>query len=406
MTSESGGQGPGNVSPDLLKVQSSAYRPPRRSSMNPLLADRPLFSLLAVEAMRQDPAIRLGMALKRAPLFHLKFTSSADAPEVKKFVDDTATAFWLRAMPKVVNALWYSRSGSEVVYRMENGQVRFHGLKQFYPSDFEILTSGGSKWGLKVRGRRSGAGDGTERPGDTLLPGMKSFLYVHGREFGSWDGRSDFEAAWDSWNQKHGYGGAIAIRKLWFFKNAFHSNVIFHPVGEYVWTDADGNQVRIPYRDLARQAVEQSATGAVWTLPNTRDEDGNSEWSITPPSINGNGGEMIQYPKELDTEMLRAMEIPDDIVQQVSGTGSWAGRTIPMKAFLSSQTVVLQEIFHEFCQQILEPLLYLNFGHISYKAENVGIDEDALMPSPPSQGNPQKPDARSMLTANPTVTAT
>lgn len=399
---------PGNVSPELLEVQSKGYRPPIRSLNNALLYDRPLFTIQSVEAMRLDPAVKLGMALKRAPVFHLKFTSTASDPAVKEFIDETVRTFWLRAIPKVISGMWYSRSGGEVVYTHRNGRIEFDALKQFYPSDFQILTREGSKWGLRVKNRRpSGTDESNAAAADIILSGMKCFLYVHNREFGSWDGRSEFDPAWSTWLEKHEYGGAIAIRRLWYYKNAFHGGTIRHPPGSYAEQDANGDIQYIPYRDLARQIGEQAASGATYTVPNELDENGNPMWGFDPPALNGSGDGILQYIKELDIEMLHAMEIPDDIVQQVGGTGSYAGRTIPMSAFFSSQSVILQSIFHAMQEQILEPLIWLNFGQTDYEIEGVSVDMDALMPSPPSSPNEAAPQfvAAATQPQQPTATA-
>lgn len=370
---------------DMFEVKTANYRPPPTSNFNIWTqAGLPIFTIYQIERMRHDSQIKLGMAIKTAPLLKPQIEIEGD-PLVKKFVEETFKAFWVNAIPKVLSALWYTRSAGEIVYRRDekDGLVKFHRYKQVYPSDATVLIQAGRKFGIKVKVR-----DRKKTSGGTVqLIGPKSFLYVHRREFGSWDGISEFEGAYEPWMEKTDTQGAKASRKLWHFKCGFHGGFLFHPPGDYTFTDSSGNEEKIPNRDLAREALEKSMSGSVFTFPMVIDDNGNRLWEYTQPQMNGSGQDLLEYIKQLDTEILRGLEIPDDIVSQVGGTGSFAGRTIPLMSFFTSQTTTLQQIVSEFKEQILDYLVLINFKSLDYEITKVAINTDEMMPETPSQEN-------------------
>lgn len=384
---------------DLFEVKTGRYRPPTRFSgywWDKMML--PPFSIMSVELMRRDPQIKLCMAIRSAPFTKPKFTLAGDSQQTE-FALKTLNTFWTNAVSKVALAMWYTRIGGEVIYkRGDDGKPEFDRFKEIYPSDFNILTRSGEKYGIEVKA----SGD-REKNKPVCLAGMKSFVYVHRRQFGSWDGVSEFEGAYQPWLEQVDNGGARAIRKLWFYKNAFQSGLLKHPPGNY--TDPNDATVKIPWEDIARAALERMQTGASWTLPQVFDDkSGNPLWDYIPPSMNGSAGDILEYSKTLDVEITRGMEIPDDVIQQVGGTGSWAGRTIPLMAFFTSQNGIMNEMAVQVFQQIVIPLLQLRFGFVRCSLEKAEVDIEALMPSTPSEGgeNQEKPSDPSEVIDEPT----
>lgn len=377
----------------MTQIRTAGYRPPL--TYRPTFANQglPAFTLQTVECMRRDPQVQLGMAIKAAPYHRVKLTLKGD-PEVTQFMASQIKRFWQRAIPKIINAFWYTLSAGEISYKVneQSGRYEFWQYTEVYPNDVSILSRNLIPVGLRVQQSGGGhdrygsmfasmIGSGVQaawndgKPIDLLFP--KGFIYIHRREFNALTGRSDFEAAYESWLEKTDFQGAKHSRKLWFFKNAFGGGIMLHPEGNY--QEPGGRQ--IPYRDLARQAMESAANGAVWCFENKRDPiTGNPLWEYIEPKINGGGSELLEYVSHLDNEIMRGLGIPDDVIQQTGGGGlnSGAGRTIPLTAFLISQEAILDNLFNVCDEQVFRPLCKANFGHDYYEA-TVDVDIDSIM---------------------------
>lgn len=368
---------------ELLEVKTAKYQPPpgHRGAMMDL--GLPNFTLRQVEMMRRDSQVKLGMAIKTAPLMHVKFECTG-RPDVVQFVCQQMKSIWDEAVTKISTALWYKIHASEPIYRknQNTGLMEVAGLKDFYPGDVDFLEVDRSLVGIRVRNHGgSSVGDPN---GFSDLYGMKGFHYIHKQEFGGRAGISELEAAFQPWLAKVGPDGALAVRTMWFYKNAYDSGIIFHPPGVYEYMSG-AQLVQIPYRDLARQAIERATSGAVWAFPQSFDEKGNRLWEYQSPKLNGDGKSLIDYIEQLNVEILRGMGIPDDIISQTGGTGSYAGRSIPFQAFLTSQNDTLRAIFMAIEKQILANLAMWNFGSRDFEFHGVEVDREKLLPSGEAQ---------------------
>lgn len=387
----------------LFEIRTAAYQPPFDSRILSYEQGLPMFTLRTVTLMLRDPQVRLGTGISMAPLLLPKIVLSGD-PDVQELVRKTIFDVWTRAIPDILQGMWYSVSGGELVYTRHptTGQIHFREFRPIYPLDLTLLYEKGLVLGLRVRpgglaNHLGATGTESDLAGNAVtLWGPKAFLYIHNRRWNSWVGESELLGCYDPWLEKNNWKGARHSRKLWFYKNAFGGGLIFHPPGDYEERAPDGSITRIPYRDLARQAIAQAENGAVWAFeykvhPETKD----LMWRIEPPHINDNASGLIQYVNELDVEIMRGLGIPDDVVQQVGGTGSYAGRTIPLQAFLLSRTNHLRVVFDTVREQIVDPLVRMNFGRGAesrYDVESVTVDTESLMPTLPSQKNPEGPE--------------
>ena len=377
---------------EMLQIRSAGYRPPMAYRPTFSQSGLPPFTLTTVEWMRRDPQVQLGMAIKAAPFHKVKLTIKGD-PSVTQFMADQIRRFWQRAIPKILNGFWYTVSGGEISYKINelNGRYEFWQYTDVYPTDLAIISSGLVPVGITIRPQGTstvpsnmlfdqafGGNAPTQtwnngKPLQLLFP--KGFIYIHRREFNSLIGRSEFESAYETWLEKSDYQGAKHSRKLWFFKNAFGGGFLFHPEGSYQTETGE----QIPYRDLARQALETAMNGAVWCFENKRDPvTGEPLWNYVEPKINPGGSELLNYVNHLDNEIMRGLGIPDDVVQQVSGTGSYSGRTIPLTAFLISHESLLDNLFNVCDEQVFRPLCKANFGHDHYEA-TMDVDIDAII---------------------------
>ena len=379
---------------ELFEVKTASYVPPagHRGSMDEL--GLPIFTMRQINLMLRDSQIKLGIAIKNAPLMHMKWDGVTGDPKVAAFAAQQMKVAWDEIVPKMASGTLYRTSFLEPLYRKNKstGLVELNGAKGFYPGDCEFLEINRQLVGIRVKIRGSSTNTAN---GQQDLYGMKALIYIHKQIFGSRDGVSELEGAYPAWLEKSGPDGALAVRRLWFYKNSFDSGILFHPPGMYQYNKGDGQLVEIPYRDLARQAIERAASGAVWAFPNTYDSNGHRLWEYIRPQMNGDGEPAINYVEQLNTEMLRGMGIPDDIISQTSGTGSYAGRSIPFQAFLTSQNDTIRAMFHAIMKQVVLPLCFWNFGSMDVEFHGVQVDRDKLLPpDQPAQGPGQAPPSQ------------
>lgn len=383
---------------ELFTSQTDKLTPPE--GYRPYFSEMglPRFGLKTVEWMRRDSQVKLGMGFHAAPLLKPKIELSGD-PQIVDFVTKTIKKLWHRAVPKITDALWYTVSGGEVLYERDDatGYIMFKDYLPLYPSDLKILHAGSRKWGLQLnRVAVSANTDLTDAEkqklvqGRILLEGPKSFLYVHKRQWGGWNGQSELEGAYVPWLEKTDKRGAHHSRRLWFYKNAFGGGIIFHPPGGTPIRGENGQTRFVSYRDIARQAMERFTNGGVWIFEATVDEKGNRNWEYQEPKMHGDGKGLIEYITTLDKEILNGMGIPDDVLQAVSGKDSLSGRTVPLQCFFISLSQTLMNIFDELKWQIIDFLVQVNFGpgaQHRYNVEKVEVDTDQLLP----QQTPQQP---------------
>lgn len=363
----------------LFSVQTVGYEPPLTLKSIENALGLPPLTLRLVELMKTDYQVKLGMRVKGAAWLKPEFKVTAPRPEVAKFVTEEIESWWTGAMPDVIDGAWNVVSGGEVIYRRDDtGLVRFQRFKPVYPSDVVILDQGGKKAGLRI--------------GSVHLWGPKGFVYVHDRQCGSWEGQSELLGAYKPWNDKVENGGAEDAKKLWFYKCAFFGGGIKCPPG--VYRAQDGTETA--WLDIARAAIEAIRTGGVWAFENAVDANGNSLWELMRPEINGSASDLFANIDDCDKKITRGMGVPDDIVSQNSGTGSYAGRTIPAMAFYTAEELTLRVFLNEFREQILDWLVWMNFGTRDYSV-SAKVNVAALMGGetapPPSRETARLVDA-------------
>lgn len=364
---------------EILEVKVPDYLPPpaHRGTMDEL--GLPPFNTRQITLMLRDSQVKLGCAIKSAPLMHVKYQITGQ-PEVAQFAHEQMAIAWDTIVPKMVNALWYRMFFGQPTYRKApSGRIELTGCNDYYIGDCQFLEIQQKLVGFRVKSRNSSNQATIAVGGEQDLYGMKALIYIHKQIHGDRAGMSELEGAYSAWLEKTGQDGALAKRRLWFYKNSFDSGIILHPPGNYQWT-VNGQLQNIPYRDIARQAVERAHAGSVMAFPQEYDQEGNKLWEYIPAKMNGDGQPMIGYVEQLNTEMLRGMGIPDDIISQTSGTGSYAGRSIPFQAFLTSQTGTIRDMFNAIWKQVILPLCWWNFESIDVEATGIECDRDKLLP--------------------------
>ena len=239
-------------------------------------------------------------------------------------------------------------------------------------------------WPLMGQGEVKGVRFKQQKGGQVDLRFPKSFWFTHQPEAESPFGLSALKGAYSPWADKNLNGGALDVRRLFMHKDAYGGVDMTYPPGV---TQIDSGDP-VPNRDIAREITEQIKAGGVTTRPSEYDAtSGKPLWELTRATVPSNPIHILQYPKDLDIEMLRGLEIPDDILVSENG-GAWQGKQVPMQAFFTAADIALASVIRMLTTQILEPLVELNFGEVDFEIETKPLAEDMMEQM---EGNEQQP---------------
>ncbi|MGH8743517.1 MAG: hypothetical protein ACREUY_04485, partial [Burkholderiales bacterium] len=300
--------------------------------------DLPPFTFATVLAMLMDPTIRLGLAMRCAPLFAAEIAYKegedwkpgvkADHPILAKFVERQLAKIW-QHLDTIVTAQVWGWAACEVQYKLTQfNTVEIDRLLPRHANDTRARSRDGEVCGvrfLKIEHETQGYVD------LDFEPYPKAIFHAHAPDPGCQYGNSILMGACSPWADKWLNGGALDTRRLFMHKDAYGGVDIGYPPGT---TNIEGKG-EIPNRDIAREMAEQIQAGAVTARPSQYDPvSGKELWPLTRASIPSNPQHILQYPKDLDVEIFRGMEFPDEVfMPSDAGTTGYSGKSIPMQGF-------------------------------------------------------------------------
>ena len=344
--------------------------------------DLPPFTFRMIHAMLRDPTVRLGLAMRAAPLSQVEFAYpqpgadnkiawipgiKADRPEVGMFVEQQLNRIWTFYLHKILIAQVWGWSSGEITYRLKGKKVEVDRILQRNAFDVFALQRNGETVGAQFRRLPEVSGGSA----DLFFP--KCFWHSYFPEDEQPYGVSALIGAYSPWADKWFSGGALDVRRLFMFKDSYGGMDIAYPPGT---TDIDGKG-EVPNQNIARELAEKYRAGGVTARPQVFDENGNKLWDITRATIPTSPTHILDYPKDLDVEILRGLEIPDDILTSEGG-GAWQGKQVPMQAFFTGLDRWLAQVIQMMCVQILEPLVLLNFGPEEFEVRTKPLAQQAM----------------------------
>jgi hypothetical protein len=350
-------------------VASKNYRPTAvsfASFYHPAL-ERGTFTYYDIEAMRRDPQCQIGLRILRAPVHRAEWEIKCKNEQAAQWADATLRRFWTQDLTKAMRMLEWGSSGGETVYRVDEdtNHVEYVEIRDIHLFDMRVLEQGGKQVGVKLT------------QGNNTILAPRFSWWTNEQEYSSYFGRPRLAGAFEPWMELRGKKGAIDVRRGWFFKNVYRSLIMRHPLGSI---DVDGQMMSC--QQYARQICEEVEAGATFCLPSVKDEQGHDLWSIEDAKINGDGQFLLEYPKQLNQEILTGMGIPPEVVQ-ASETGSgWSGRNVPFLVFLTSEDQIVDACVTGFKRNVLDHLMQVNWG---IGPDDYKIDVKSLVPTQQDQ---------------------
>ena len=340
--------------------------------------DLPPFSFATVYNMLVDPEVRLAVSTRSAPLFGVEFGYEengeftpgiqADRPEVGVYVERQLKKIWRNHLHEICSAQVWGWSGGEIVLKLgQSGLIEIDRIETRHAQDCRLILRDGQPCGVQF--------SRVINEGKVDIGFPEAFFHSHNSDPGELYGQSCLMGAYSPWADKWLDGGALDVRRLFMHKDAYGGCSLGYPDGE---TYIDGMSQPVPNRDIARQIVEQIRAGNTIVRPSQRDANGNELWPIERATVASNPAHILQYPKDLDSEIRTGIGIPDGILND-DGGGAYAGKRIPMAAFYASLDTWLVQILNDLTEQVFRPLVMMNFGKaIEFQCDFKPLAEQAM----------------------------
>ncbi len=316
----------------------------------------PFHRLFHVPAMLADPRVQMTLAIMKGMITSLSrfYVDEGDAEEdspseVKKFVTRQISRFWRVAANRLLTAMEWGWYGSEVIYRINtDGCYCFADMNDFQQRHVYPVTMDGQFLGIELRHKAE----------PRYIGGQKAFWHTHWRHKNKWWGGSRLVGAFEPWLDKHDEGGALDVRRLYYYKHVFQGEVMRHPPGSHV--DDQGNST--PYDRIARAMVEKARTGGIYVLPSQFDPTtGKPLWDIQDRMHSSAAGDVRDYCADLDREITEGIGMSQEIFQAAESGSGYSGRKIPETATRGMLTEVVFWMINDADAQIFRPLVRLNF---------------------------------------------
>jgi len=340
--------------------KTAEYEPPDTSLAAHLYhPNRPFFTLHSIDAMLTDARVVFGLKLIRGPILsNARFFVNAKNEALKEFLVSQINRFWRTSASIALRSLDYGFLGCEVLYRAYENRLQFDKLKFLHPHTTRVVTRKGEFVGIEV--------DRIANRSSTLFLGRpKCFWTVHQRDQHNWYGRSLLRGAFLAWNEVWSAHGYRDQRRLWFYKNAYAGPRIGYPPGAA--PQETGQLAPKPYRVIAQEILDKMISGSGCVYPM------GGEWNFEDARPISIPEGLLEYGDQLRDEIWEGMGIPPEVAR-AEGTGAYAGRRIPQQAFYSVLQEIVQDTITDLDDQILQPLVQMNFGPYSdYEIECFGL---------------------------------
>lgn len=345
----------------------------------------PDFTFYTVQAMMLDPTVRLGMAMRRAFIQSIRIaykttgqsTGSkpqwvdgvrASSDEVAAYVMRNFNKLWSLGFSKMAQAQVWGWAGAEVVwgYNPRTNTIDIDDVLDRHALDIRAYVRNGRPVGVRFMRVK-------QANGYVDLPFPYCLFHSYFPDAGCTYGWSALLGAYSPWADKNLDGAALDVRRVFMHKDAYGGADMTYPEGT---TEVDG--LDIPNRDIARQIVEQLKAGGVTTRPYDPDLQGKSKWQLERATVPSNPAHILQYPKDLDVEILRGLEIPDDVLS-ADNSGAWEGKKVPMTTFLSNLDLWASSMLRDFKTQCLDMGVKWSFGRDAwFELDHVPLVEQVM----------------------------
>ncbi len=350
---------------------------------------RPIFARFRdVPPMLRDSRIKLGMAAAAGAILAMgriyvdegnqdaeNINGDQAYSDVKQFAVDQIKRWWFNSSEKMLSSMAWGYFAGEVFYRRNSdGDLAFDFIKEFRAQDAYPVAIDNEFAGIELSGGDQGR--------TQYVGGDKAIWHVHKRHVNRWWGESRLLGAYDSWLDLHEHYGALHLRRLYYKTHVLHGWDFYYDPGRSVQPDGQGGTTS--NRTLAINIIAKARSGAAYLWPAAFDATTKQPlWGRKQIMTNTSAGDSIlEYIKDLRTEMMEGLEVPEEVIMAAETGSGFSGRAVPQKAFHGLLKSVVYWMANDFDSYILQPLMRRKFGTLpDYQLVPFGlVDDDEEQP--------------------------
>jgi hypothetical protein len=347
-------------------------------------APLPPFGNLFVNRMLLEPKVKMGLRFIKGPIISdTRIQLKCKNPEIEEYINDQLNRFMSRGMETALSSIERGYSGNETVLEKDSmKRYCFKRLNHLAYNQIEPQVLKGKVVSIRVKPEAVADPGDNDKPNSNVdapieedksaenviqLSGVKKFWTVHNRDFNCVFGRSQLIGAHIPYHELCSMGGIREAVNLWFRKNAFDGGIIWAPDG---YSKFQG--VQVENRVIAQSALDSKRSGGTLVFPSGTDDKGNPIWRYEPPSSGEAPQTLLEWHDKLGDLIWEGMEVPPELSQGAEAGGSNNKRVI-QTAFYTLCTSIATNIIHDFNEQILKPLVRVNFKK-KFGEENIGYE--------------------------------
>ncbi|MDA7951607.1 MAG: hypothetical protein MPJ24_08980 [Pirellulaceae bacterium] len=315
------------------------------------------FGVVTIEKMLLDPQVRLAIGARNGMLMQASVNVACEDSKISQFIKDQYDQIWTYYAPLLLQAKIYGYFPFEVIYKGTNqGTIEVDYLLDLPVKNTRLVYDKSGNRGLTLKSDNQ----------SFTLSSPKYLLATFSSKHGAPYGQSILERAYSAWHEKWMKNGVKNTLKTRMIKDAYIGDIFWYPMDRKLQLP-DGRQ--LGWMDIAYEVLESRSSGRAMALPTLFDDNGNKIVDYTPPQeIKGNDL-LFRWKKDVDYEILKALEIPPEIIE-ATNSGSYGGRSVPLSIAQSAVMAEFTEILSCLDRDIFRPLIKINFGeNINYKIQ-------------------------------------
>lgn len=328
----------------------------------PVNRNRPLFMRWMIPSMKEEPLLDLGVMTKQAMTAMCEFEVVGEEQDrdVLEYVQRQIHCWMQNGLGPALDAMHYGWQPFEVMFREDSkGRTLFDRLVFREHDRSRVQLRKGLTCGVNFDAGEDSDKRKTQRTEPVYLAHPKSFWAVYRTQHHPYFGRSLYKGVHIPFIEYARENGITDMLAIWTRKSSITSVIITHPKGYQI---VDGQ--RVYHQDQAALIGERYRAAGVLTIEE-ESGPGTSRYRVEqmPPTPPPDG--LLSVATRAEDRMLYGIGVVPELVRSTS-TGSFNGREIPMMTMLATAQRDALDLTRQFCQQVVKPLVHLEFGRRAY----------------------------------------
>jgi len=302
--------------------------------------------------MAKDPNICLALALIKAPIFGLDWRIECDEETAKEELTATVKRLWRDLVRTSLTAVEFGFAPHEKIWTLDGqGKPDLKQLNDLQPWYTTVLVDKTTNRYAGLRYRPAGR---LSTFGEVFIPAEKSFVFTHGKAYGSLYGVSRLEPALDPWND-----GRNARRNLGAYLKRKGDPPIKGRAPAETRHDANGSE--IDCMEEALKNLRALESGGVAVFPSEFDDEGNPVWDAEYMKVPERAAEFLDALKYHDDRAFRGTLVPEAVATH-DNVGAFAAIQQYTDTFMTLENLLAEDFLAHATQYIVQPLAALRYG--------------------------------------------